>query len=141
LGMRGVPLLQINLEETTLAEGRPETAPGGYRGVAREEPEDGLRVLRTVASRRLPTRRREDGIGCVTDVDALAALSLELLGPECPFSRSTWRSPRSPRAVPRRRKACTGSSPGRSPRTACGCCAPWSPDDCPPAAARTASGP
>lgn len=83
LGMGGVPLLQINLEETTLAEGRPETAPGVYRVVAREEPEDGLRVLRTVESRRLPTRRSEDGIGSVTDVDALAALSVELLAPYC----------------------------------------------------------
>ena len=70
-------------EETTLAEGRPETAPGVYRVVAREEPEDGLRVLRTVESRRLPTRRSEDGIGSVTDVDALAALSVELLAPYC----------------------------------------------------------
>lgn len=83
LGMGGVPLLQVNLEEAQLAEGRPETAPGVYRVVAREEPEDGLRVLRTVESRRLPTRRSEDGIGSVTDVDALAALSVELLAPYC----------------------------------------------------------
>src|SRR5690606_16044815 len=67
LGTGGVPLLRISRAETTLAEGRPGRARGVYRVVAREEPEDGLRVLRTVESRRLPTRRSEDGIGSVTD--------------------------------------------------------------------------
>lgn len=83
LGMGGVPLLQINLEETTPPAGRPETAPGVYRVVAREEPEDGLRVLRTVESRRLPVRPRPDGLGSEVDVDALAALAAGLLAPYC----------------------------------------------------------
>lgn len=81
LGMGGVPLLQVNLEETTLAEGRPETAPGIYRVTAWEE--DGRRVLRTVESRRLPVRPRPDGLGSKVDVDALAALAAGLLAPYC----------------------------------------------------------
>lgn len=84
LSMGGVPMLQVNLEETTLAEGRPETTPGIYRVTAGEDPEDGRRLLRTVESRRLPVRSRGDGLGGMeVDVDALALLCVELLAPYC----------------------------------------------------------
>lgn len=81
-GMAGVPILEINLEHATAKIGGQRASdPGVFLVHAGEEPDTGERVLRRVESRRLPERRRAEGMGMEVDPDQLAVLVTELLTP------------------------------------------------------------